>query len=207
MIVNQKTVSCIEKSQKKMIISQRTFFDQHQHALANFDVDLNHIKEKQSLFDLVLDRVKNKDIPSILQELCKIQGQFELAKKDTDNANNLQKENSSTIIGHADKLWHLQNTVSNQSTDVETLKIRMDNLENEVKKLYGLSNEYYTKLEQKIENNSKKTNQAINNLHSYCQSQISKLRAEVLDQKIDANSQKLNQKRFKTTAEEKVNQD
>ena len=207
MIVNQKTVSCIEKSQKKMIISQRTFFDQHQHALANFDVDLNHVKEKQSLFDLVLDRVKNKDIPSILQELCKIQGQFELAKKDTDNANNLQKENSSTIIGHADKLWHLQNTVSTQSTDVETLKIRMDNLENEVKKLYGLSNEYYTKLEQKIENNTKKTNQAINNLHSYCQSQISKLRAEVLDQKIDTNSQKLNQKRFKTTAEEKVNQD
>ena len=83
----------------------------------------------------------------------------------------------------------------------------MDTLENEVKKLYGLSNEYYTKLEQKIENNIKKTNQTINNLHSYCQSQISRLRAEVLDQKIDTNSQKLNQKRFKTTAEEKINQD
>ena len=52
-VVSQKMVSCIEKSQNKMITFQRTFCDQQQNELANIDIEINHVKEKLSLFDLV----------------------------------------------------------------------------------------------------------------------------------------------------------
>ena len=111
------------------------------------------------------------------------------------------------IMGLSDKAWTLQNTVSNQSTDLETLKIRMDTLENEVKKLYNVSNENYAVLDKKIELNIKKMNLAFKNLQSSCQNEIAELRADVLDKKIDNNSQSLNQKRYKNTAEEKSKND
>ena len=202
-IVSQKMVSCIEKSQNKMITFQRTFCDQQQNYLANIDNDINTIKEKLSIFDLIQDRVKNQDIPSITQELCKIQGQFELTKKETDNANGLQKENKEIIMRLYDQAMILQNTVSNQSTDLGTLKVRMDTLENEVKKLYNVTNEHYVVLDKKIELNIKKMNIAFKNLQSSCQNEIAELRADVLDKKIDNSSQGLNQKRFKSTAQQK----
>ena len=53
MVVSQKMVSCIEKSQNKMITFQRTFVDQQQNELAIIDNEINHVKENLSVFDLV----------------------------------------------------------------------------------------------------------------------------------------------------------
>ena len=49
--VSQRTVSCIEKNQNKMITFQRTFLDQQQNELALVDNNINHIKENLSVFD------------------------------------------------------------------------------------------------------------------------------------------------------------
>ena len=51
-VVSQKMVSCIEKSQNKMITFQRTFVDQQQNELALIDNNLSHLKETLSVFDV-----------------------------------------------------------------------------------------------------------------------------------------------------------
>ena len=52
-VVSQKMYSCIEKSRNQMITFQRTFSDQQENYLANIDNEINAVKEKLSLFDLV----------------------------------------------------------------------------------------------------------------------------------------------------------
>ena len=49
--VSQRTVSCIEKNQNKMITFQRTFLDQQQNEFALIDNNINHLKENLSVFD------------------------------------------------------------------------------------------------------------------------------------------------------------
>ena len=102
-----------------------------------------------------------------------------------------------------DQAMTMHNTVSNQSTDLGTLKVRMDAVEKEVIRLNNSLNENYAVLDIKIELNIKKMNHAFKNLQSNYQNEIAELRAEVLEKKIDSNSHGINQKRFKNSAEEK----
>ena len=115
--------------------------------------------------------------------------------------------NKEIIMKQYDQIMNLQNTVANQAIDVSGYKVRMDTLENEVKRLYDLSNENYAVLEKKIDLNIKKMNHAFKNLQTSCENEVALLRASVLEKKIDNASQGLDQKKFQNRKEEKSKHD
>ena len=96
--VNEKVVSCIEKSNKKMVTFQNRYSYERQNDLAVFDKEISQVKETLNLFDLVLDKLNNKEVPAMILELNKIQGQFELSRKDNENVTNLNVSNKEMLM-------------------------------------------------------------------------------------------------------------